>query len=218
MMPETLPYGAWKSPITSDLIVAETIGLGPVLVDGGDIYWTESRPGEGGRNVLVKKDGGDVTPPPFNVRTRVHEYGGGSVVIHQGAVWFSHFADQRLYLLEPGGMPRPLTPAPADGTSFRYADGMIDTARKRWIGVREAHGAGHQVDNAIVAVDPTTPSAGRVLVEGADFYAAARVSPDGKRLAWVQWNHPNMPWVGTELWVAEFAEDGGIGARRKIAG
>ena len=217
-MPETLPYGAWKSPITSDLIVAETIGLGAVLVDSGDIYWTESRPGEGGRNVLVKRDAGDITPPPFNVRTRVHEYGGGSAVVHQGAVWFSHFADQRLYRLEPGGTPQPLTPEATDGAGFRFADGVIDAARARWIGVREAHGAEHRVDNAIVTVDPTMPNAGRVLAEGADFYAAPRVSPDGKHLAWVQWNHPNMPWVGTELWVAAFAEDGGLGARRKIAG
>ena len=217
-MPEALPYGAWKSPITSDLIVAETIGLGAVLIDGGDIYWTESRPGEGGRNVLVKKDAGDITPAPFNVRTRVHEYGGGAALVHRGIVWFSHFADQRLYRLEPSGAPQPVTSAAADGSSYRYADGVIDAARNRWIGVREAHGAGHQVDNTIVAVDPTTPSAGRVLVEGADFYAAPRVSPDGRHLAWVQWDHPNMPWVGTELWVAEFAEDGGLGLRRKIAG
>jgi dipeptidyl aminopeptidase/acylaminoacyl peptidase len=217
-MPETLPYGAWKSPITSDLIVAETIGLGGVLVDGADIYWTESRPSEGGRNVLVKKGGGDVTPTPFNVRTRVHEYGGGSVTVHQGTVYFSNFADQRLYRLDPGGAPQALTPEPASGTSWRYADGAIDTVRQRWIGVREAHAAGGQVDNAIVAVDPTTPSAGRVLVEGGDFYAAPRVSPDGTRLAWLSWNHPNMPWVGTELWVGEFAEDGSIATRRKIAG
>ena len=217
-MPETLPYGAWKSPITSDLIVAETIGLGAVLVDGTDIYWTESRPGEGGRNVLVKKDAGDITPPPFNVRTRVHEYGGGPVVVNEGTVWFSHFADQRLYQLKPGGSPLPLTPEAAGGASFRYADGVIDTKRRRWIGVREAHGADRRVDNAIVAVDPTTPSAGRVLVEGADFYAAARVSPDGGQLAWLQWNHPNMPWVGTELWVGDFAADGGLGEPRKIAG
>ncbi|HXP03575.1 MAG TPA: prolyl oligopeptidase family serine peptidase [Stellaceae bacterium] len=217
-MPETLSYGAWKSPITSDLIVAETIGLGAVLIDGGDIYWTESRPGEGGRNVLVKKDGGDVTPPPFNVRTRVHEYGGGAATVHRGVVYFCHFADQRLYRLAPGGTPTPLTPEPAGGASYRYADGVIDTARGRWVGVREAHSAEHRVDNAIVAVDPTTPSAGRVLAEGADFYAAPRVSPDGRHLAWVQWDHPNMPWVGSELWVAEFAEDGRFGQRRKIAG
>src|SRR5580658_1243628 len=221
-MAETLPYGAWKSPITSDLIVAETIGLGGVLVDGDDIYWTESRPSESGRNVLVRrgKDGGreDVTPAPFNVRSRVHEYGGGSVTVHRGTVYFSNFADQRLYRLDPGGAPQPLTPEPVSGTSWRYADGAIDGVRQRWIGVREAHGPGGQVDNAIVAVDPTTPSAGRVLVEGADFYAAPRVSPDGTRLAWLSWNHPNMPWVGTELWVGAFAEDGSIATRRKIAG
>src|ERR1700722_12392656 len=113
-MTETLPYGAWRSPITSDLIVAETVGLGPPMVDGGDIYWTESRPSDGGRNVLVHRgrDGGlqDVTPAPFNVRTRVHEYGGGSVTVHRGVAYFSNFADQRLYRSAAGGVPEPLTP------------------------------------------------------------------------------------------------------------
>jgi dipeptidyl aminopeptidase/acylaminoacyl peptidase len=220
-MPETLSYGAWKSPITSDLIVAETIGLGGVLVDGDDIYWSESRPGEGGRNVLVRrtKDGGreDVTPAPFNVRTRVHEYGGGAVTVHRGTVWFSNFADQRLYRLTPGAAPAPLTPEAAGGASWRYADGVVDEARGRWIGVREAH-AGGRVDNAVVAVDPAQPGPGLVLAEGYDFYASPRLSPDGQRLCWISWNHPNMPWVGTELWVAEFAANGGLADRRKIAG
>jgi hypothetical protein len=154
---ETLPYGAWRSPITSDLIVAETIGLGGVIVDGDDIYWTESRPSEGGRNVLVRrtKDGGreDVTPAPFNVRTRVHEYGGGSVTVHHGTGYFSNFTDQRLYRLPDGGAPAPLTPEAAGGTSWRYADGVIDSTRELWIGVREAHEPDGRVDNAIVAVD-----------------------------------------------------------------
>jgi dipeptidyl aminopeptidase/acylaminoacyl peptidase len=216
-MPETLPYGAWRSPITSDLIVAETIGLGGVIVDGGDIYWTESRPGEGGRNVLVKRGGGDVTPAPYNVRTRVHEYGGGAVTVHRGTVYFTNFGDQRLYRLAPGSVPEPLTPEPGDGTRWRYADGVIDAARNRWIGVREAHSEGG-VDNAIVAVDLGAPNPGRTLVEGGDFYAAPRLSPDGRRLAWLSWNHPNMPWVGTELWVAEIAGHGGLAAPRRIAG
>jgi dipeptidyl aminopeptidase/acylaminoacyl peptidase len=219
---ETLPYGAWRSPITSDLIVAETIGLGGVLIDGDDIYWSESRPGEAGRNVLVRrtKDGGreDMTPPPFNVRTRVHEYGGGAALVSRGTAYFSNFADQRLYRLAPGGAPAALTPQATDGASWRYADGVFDEARRRWIGVREAHGAGGRVDNAIVAVDPALPGPGRVLVEGSDFYAAPRLSPDGRRLAWLGWNHPNMPWVGTELWVAEIASDGSLGPRRMIAG
>jgi dipeptidyl aminopeptidase/acylaminoacyl peptidase len=221
-MTETLPYGAWRSPITSDLIVAETIGLGGVIVDGDDIYWTESRPGEGGRNVLVRrtKHGGreDVTPAPFNVRTRVHEYGGGSVTVHQGVAYFSNFADQRLYRLSGGGAPAPLTPEAAGGTNWRYADGVVDSARQRWTGVREAHESDGRVDNAIVAVDLAQEGPGRVLAEGYDFFAAPRISPDGKRLAWLSWNHPNMPWVGTELWVAEFAGDGSLGPRKMIAG
>ncbi|HTW52699.1 MAG TPA: hypothetical protein VME45_12500, partial [Stellaceae bacterium] len=221
-MPETLPYGAWKSPITSDLIVAETIGLGGVIVDGGDIYWTESRPGEGGRNVLVRrtKDGGreDVTPAPYNARTRVHEYGGGAVTVHRGVAYFSNFADQRLYRLAPGGAAEPLTPAPGEDTRYRYADGVVDDGRQRWIGVREAHEPDGRVDNTIVAVNFGAIGAGRVLVEGSDFYAAPRLSPDGRRLCWLSWNHPNMPWVGTELWVAEIAADGGLAQRRKIGG
>ena len=216
-MPETLPYGAWRSPVTSDLIVAETIGLGGVIVDGADIYWTESRPSEGGRNVLVKKDAGDLTPAPYNVRTRVHEYGGGAVTVRQGTVYFSNFADQRLYRQAPGGTPEPLTPEPGDGTRWRYADGVIDIARNRWVGVREAH-SGERVDNTIVAIDLAALGPGRVLVQGSDFYAAPRLSPDGRTLAWLSWNHPNMPWVGTELWVAEVAEDGGLATPRKIAG
>jgi dipeptidyl aminopeptidase/acylaminoacyl peptidase len=216
-MPETLAYGAWRSPITSDLIVAETIGLGGVIIDGADIYWTESRPSEGGRNVLVKKGAGDVTPAPYNVRTRVHEYGGGAVTVRQGTVYFSNFSDQRLYRQAAGGTPEPLTPEPGEGARWRYADGVIDPARDRWIGVRETH-SGERVDNALVALDLTACSAGRVLAEGSDFYAAPRLSPDGRRLAWLSWNHPNMPWVGTELWVAEIAADGGLAAPHKIAG
>jgi dipeptidyl aminopeptidase/acylaminoacyl peptidase len=221
-MTETLPYGAWRSPVTSDLIVAETIGLGAVLIDRDGIYWTESRPSEGGRNVLVRrtKDGGreDVTPPPYNVRARVHEYGGGGAVVHRGVVWFTNFADQRLYRIAPGGTPEPLTPERTEAAGWRYADGVIDEQRGRWIGVREAHGPDGRVDNAIVAVDPAQSGPGRVLAEGCDFYAAPRLSPDGKRLAWLSWNHPNMPWVGTELWIADLAEDGGVAAPRKIAG
>src|SRR5207302_2381148 len=119
---ETLPYGAWRSPITSELIVGETLGLGDIRVDGGDVYWIEGRPGEGGRNVLVRRaqstsiSGGgsidDITPPPFSVRTRVHEYGGGAMHVHRGFVYFAYFADHRLYQQAAGMEPSPLTPPP----------------------------------------------------------------------------------------------------------
>ena len=220
--PETLPYGAWRSPITSDLIVGETIGLGDILIDGGDIYWIEGRPSEGGRNVVVwrTKDGGheDVTPPPFSARARVHEYGGGATTVHRGVVYFSNFTDQRLYRLASGGAPTPLTPQPAEGTSWRYADGVIDPVRRRWIGVREEHHADGRVDNTLVAIDLQRPGPGTVVAQGHDFYSSPKLSPDAKRLAWLCWNHPNMPWVGTELWVAAVAADGSLAAPQRIAG
>src|SRR5260370_32863693 len=113
---ETLPFGAWRSTITSELIVGETIGLGDIIVDGSEIYWIEGRPSEGGRNVVVRA-GEDVTPAPFSARTRVHEYGGGAACIDRGAVYFSNFADQRLYRQAAGQAPAPLTP---ERGGFRY--------------------------------------------------------------------------------------------------
>ncbi len=228
-MPEvkTAPYGTWKSPITSELIVARTVGLGEVVLDGEDIYWIESRPSEGGRNAIVHRspDGElvDVIRTPFNARTRVHEYGGGSFTVHEGVVYFSNFADQRLYrvesnpLLEGGmGIPHPITPE----TALRYADGVIDTERNRMLCVREDHRITmREPINTIVAVDLAGDiDGGEILVEGNDFYAAPRLSPDGKQLAWLTWNHPNMPWDGTELWVAEVQEEGALGEPQKVAG
>lgn len=211
---QTLPYGAWRSPITSDLIVAGSIGLSAVQLDGDDIYWIESRPAEGGRNVLVR-NGTDVTPAPYNTRTRVHEYGGGTVTADRGIAYFTNFTDQRLYRAAPGAAPEPITP---ERGGLRHADGAIDRTRNRWIGIREEHAAGGRVDNLVVAVELDRVNAGRVLAQGCDFYAAPRLSPDGKRLAYVSWNHPNMPWVGTELWVADIAEDGGLASSRRVAG
>src|SRR5260370_20424493 len=164
---EILPYGAWRSPITSDLIVGETIGLGDILIDGGDVYWIEGRPSEGGRNVVVRRIPGgsteDITPAPFSARTRVHEYGGGAATIADGVVLFTNFADQRLYRQMAGQPPQPLTP---EGTGCRYADGRIDARRTRWIGVREEHSASGRVDNTLVAVELAAPGPGLVLTRG----------------------------------------------------
>ena len=203
------PYGSWKSPITSELIVAKSIGLSEVRLDGNDAYWLESRPEEGGRNVVVR-DGTDLTPPPFNVRTRVHEYGGGAWTVADGVLFFSHHTDQRLYSLEPGGSPVPLTPEGA----WRYADGVIDSRRRRWIGVREDHTEpGREAVNTIVSIPLSgPPSSGTmlasVLASGHDFFSSPRLSPDGRWLAYLTWDHPRMPWEGTTLFVVELAEDG----------
>jgi dipeptidyl aminopeptidase/acylaminoacyl peptidase len=156
----------------------------------------------------------DVTPQGFNVRSRVHEYGGGAAIVRDGVTYFSHMADQRLYRHVPGTPPVPLTP---EGSGHRYADGVIDTRRARWIGVRESHADG-VAENTIVDVDLNTGGAGRVLTSGNDFYAAPRLSPNGGELAWLTWRHPNMPWVGTELWVADIAPDGTLTAARMVAG
>jgi dipeptidyl aminopeptidase/acylaminoacyl peptidase len=217
---ETLPYGAWRSPITSDLIVGETIGLGDILVDGGDIYWIEGRPREG-RSVLVRREPtgviADVTPAPFNARTRVHEYGGGGATVHDGMIFFSNFADQRLYRRAGGLAPVALTP---EGGGWRYADGLFDAPRRRWIGVREAHGAEGRIDNTLVAIDldASASGPGHVLTQGHDFYASPKLSPDGAWLAWLSWDHPNMPWVGTQLWLAESGADGALATPLLIAG
>jgi dipeptidyl aminopeptidase/acylaminoacyl peptidase len=218
------PYGSWKSPITADLIVSESIGLGQVAIEGEDTYWIEGRPAESGRNVIVRHtpDGqtSDVTPPPFNVRTRVHEYGGGAFLIIDGSVCFSNFADQRLYRTNAGREPQPVTPKIA----LRYADGIFDRSHERArssgriICVREDHtGAGREAINTIASVDLKSGES-YVLISGHDFYASPRLSPDGTRLAWLAWNHPNMPWDGTGLWVGKIHADGSLSHAECIAG
>jgi dipeptidyl aminopeptidase/acylaminoacyl peptidase len=215
------PYGSWKSPITSDLIVAGSLRLGEIRLDGETIYWSEGRPIEGGRNVIVQRSSAgqtrDITPAaPFNVRTRVHEYGGGAYQVANGTIYFSNFIDQRLYKQPVGDDPQPITP---EG-SFRYADAVVDEPRQRLICVREDHGNGeHEPINTIVSVSIAgSDDGGTVLVSGSDFVASPRLSPDGSQLAWISWNHPFMPWDGTQLWVASVQPDGSLGEVQQIAG
>ena len=215
-------YGSWKSPITSDLIVAGTVDLGRIVAEGEMVYWAELRPSEKGRLAIVRRTATgqveDLLPAPWNARTRVHEYGGAAFLVHAGVVYFSNFADQRLYRLVPGQEPQPLTP-PVD---LRYADGVMDARRERLVCIREDHTAGdREAINTIVSLplDGTSlESGGQVLVSGSDFYSNPRISPDGARLAWLSWNHPNMPWDGTELWLAEIQPDGSLANPALIAG
>ena len=216
--PITKPYGEWTSPITSDLIVAESIRVGAPSFDGDDIYWLESRPQEKGRSVLVRRtlDGKveDMTPPPLNVRTRVHEYGGGAYVVRDGIAYFANFKDQRVYRQPVGENPAPLTPE----NNMRYADFVAVPNTSNLIAVREDHSGTGEAVNTVILLDGQTGGSGKVLVEGNDFYAAPRVSPDGTKLAWLTWNHPNMPWDGTELWAADLSGDGNLSNAGKVAG
>ena len=218
-MPEVTTYGSWKSPITPELIVTSGIALGQIALDGDDIYWIEGRPQEGGRNVIVRwtPDGAtmDLTPPPFNVRTRVHEYGGGAFAVADGVVYFSNFSDQRMYCQEPGEGPQPITP---EG-DLRYADGVVDREGSLMYCVREDHTvSGREPVNTLVSLPLHAEGTTKTLAEGYDFYSSPRLSPDGSRLAWLSWNHPNMPWDGTELWVASLEPDRALGRRTLVAG
>ena len=215
----TAPYGSWKSPITSDLIVSDFVRLAEPSFDGEDIYWTELRPPNAGRITIVKRtaDGQttDVTPPEFNARTRVHEYGGGAYIVQDGVLWSSNYDDQRLYRIDPGGEPVALSPE----VDLRYADGVFDSRRNLIYAVREDHTGEGEAVNTVVSLSATEPGdGGDIVASGCDFYSNPRLSPDGSRLAWLQWNHPNMPWDGTELHVAQLDEAGRVVDSQQIAG
>jgi dipeptidyl aminopeptidase/acylaminoacyl peptidase len=213
----TAPYASWKSPITAQLISSGAITLGLTAIDGDNLYWLESRPSEGGRQVLMCRDAmgdmAELTPAPFNIRTRVHEYGGGAYAVKAGIIYFCHFTDQRIYRQTENQSPAPLT---AEG-AWRYADLQIDMQRNRILCVREDHShAPTEAVNELVAVDLSNGKT-KVIASGADFYSSPRISPDGKQLAWISWNHPDMPWDATELWLADFAADGSLANMQKIA-
>ena len=220
--PLVAPYGSWKSPLTSDRIVSESIRIGQIALDEDRVFWVESRPQEGGRNAIVQRDAGGtlhaLTPAPLNVRTRVHEYGGGAYCAAEGVVYFSNFSDQRLYRQRPGEAPEPVT---ADA-AMCYADGIMDLRHRRLLCIREDHTLSDQEpQNSIVSIPLDNNSGhtcGGILVSGNDFYASPRLSPDGQQLAWLAWNHPNMPWDGTVLWVADLGQDGSIETPRCVAG
>jgi dipeptidyl aminopeptidase/acylaminoacyl peptidase len=217
-MPITAAYATWKSPITAELISSGAITLGLTAIDSENIYWLESRPNEGGRNVLMRRDAQgkitELTPAPFNLRSRVHEYGGGAYAVKNHIIYFCNFSDQRIYRQAGNQPPAPLTP---EGP-WRYADMQIDTSRDRFICVREDNSqAGKEAVNELISIALADGTV-NVIASGADFYSSPRLSPDGKQLVWISWNHPDMPWDATELWLADFAADGTLNPAEKIAG
>ena len=212
-------YGSWQSPITAGLVARQNIRFGDLLVDQDVLYWVEGRPAEKGRSVIVQHtpDGQtrDVVHAPFSARSRVHEYGGGGFAVSKGFVYFVNFEDQRIYVRDHSGGVQPVTAE--DGN--RYADLVVDRMRDRIICIQEEHGEDvREPVNSIVSVDITARTMPQVLISGSDFYSSPNLSPDGEHLAWLTWNHPNMPWDGTELWIADIDEAGALANPRKVAG
>ncbi len=220
-MPRTASalYGSWKSPLTSHMVASGTTRFESQLATFNDeVYWAESRPDEEGRYVIVHWTQGrgrmDLNPKPYSARTRVHEYGGGAFLVDNGTVYFSNFTDQRLYKLTTNSEVKPVTP----DNGLRYADGVMDHKHHRIICICEDHtGVGKQAVNSIVSIGLIGNEI-NTLVSGNDFYISPRISPDGKHLAWLTWNHPDMPWDYTELWLGDISVDGSISRAVKIAG
>ena len=211
------PYGSWLSPIKADWIAAGTIRLFDLVVDDSSVYWIELRPTEAGRHVIVRHDADgtarEINPPPFNARTRVHEYGGASYIPAWGGVVFVNFTDQGLYHVVDGSEPRRIN----NQADVRYADFIRDDWRNRLIAVCEDHTASDaEPVNSIAAIYPDGRS--EVLISGNDFYSNPRVSPDGRFLAFLTWNHPFMPWDAAQLWVVRFNDDGSPSQPLYIAG
>lgn len=216
------PYGSWRSPLTAANVASGGVQIAALSPHGGGLLWTEMRPAEGGRTVVVRHspDGRteDATPAGFNVRTRVHEYGGGAFTAHDGTIFFSNFADQRVYRQRAGEAPQPLTAEPAVNAGERYADYCLTPDGRTLLCVRESHRPGAEATNELVAIPLDGEGDPRTVVSGSDFYSFPRVSPDGRRLAWTCWDHPRMPWDGTELWVADLGSDGSTTVPQLVAG
>jgi dipeptidyl aminopeptidase/acylaminoacyl peptidase len=219
----TAPYGSWQSPITGEAVTAGKMNLDSVVLDGLDTYWLESRPQEKGRMVIMRQDSqgntSQVTPAGFNVRNRVHEYGGGAYTVWQGDIYFCNDADQCIYHQSGSTISVASPKLKGDTPTHRYADLVVDTHRRRLLCVLEDHQSrGREAVNSIASISLDNPEDLKILVAGADFYASPALSPDGKSLAWLSWNHPNMPWDGSVLVTARFQRDGSISVPKLVAG
>jgi dipeptidyl aminopeptidase/acylaminoacyl peptidase len=219
----TAAYGSWQSPIDGDLVTAAKINFDSVKIDGFDTYWLASQPQQKGRMAIVHRDplGHNlvITPPEFNVRNRVHEYGGGAYTVWQGQIYFCNDHDQCIYH-QSGSQIKLASPPVKDAEKTkaqRYADLLIDGLRRRLICIHENHSS-TEPTNSLVAINLDNPMELQVLAEGADFYASPCLSPDGRYLAWLSWNHPNLPWDGNTLQVGELQEDGSLGQPKFVAG
>lgn len=220
------PYGAWQSPISAAMVASVGTGFGGLMTEiqvyRERVYWIEPRPAERGRHaLLVRSPDGEISealPADFNVRNRVHEYGGGNFYVHEGTIYFSNMDDQRLYRAQPGENPEPITPVPDTPAAWRFADGQVTPDGQLFICVRERHEANGEVMNELVAIPTSGQGLPKVIAEGRDFYANPRIHPSGRRIAWIAWDHPCMPWDGSELWQAILQPDGSLSEEECVAG
>jgi dipeptidyl aminopeptidase/acylaminoacyl peptidase len=210
---EARPYGSWSSPVAAPMLAEQVVGIGSPGVDGQTVTWLESRPSEGGRAVVVGAAPGaqpsDLTPASANARTRVHEYGGDAYAVRDGLVLYVEFTDQQLYACDDGEHARRVT----DDPDTRFAAPQFLPGRDALVAVAERHEAGHEAENSLVLVDLADGTV-RTLASGADFYGVPALDPAGERIAWVEWDHPNMPWDTTRLVTARLADDALADPRR----
>jgi dipeptidyl aminopeptidase/acylaminoacyl peptidase len=220
------PFGSWTSPITASMVARGGMSargtLSDLTVEGSTVYWITLRPDEDGRYVITRlaphAEPEDITPQGFNVRTLVHEYGGGSFCVHEGVVFFSNLSDQRVYRQDPGTPPHPISPEPVIPRGLRYADGCVTPDGTRLFLVREMHETDGEVTNEIISLPTDGEGQPEVVASGHDFFASPRVDREGQQLAWLAWDHPQMPWDGTELWTAAIDADGQLVSAKRLAG
>jgi len=218
-------YGSWPSTLSADMLAMGGHRLGHLVVDAGYVYWLESKPEQAGRVVINRcliTDGNNVAKPEvitgdnFSVRTRAHEYGGADFSVRGDTLLFSNDDDQRLYLQKGVDKPIAVTPEPEFKHALRYADMEFSKDGDWVVCVRERHlkkNTPLEVINEIVIISLTENTEPQVLVSGADFYSYPRISPDGRKLTWTCWDHPNMPWDQTALWVADIDSRGQLSNR-----
>lgn len=218
---KTASFGAWQSPISAEMLSSSALKVGQTFIDSNRAYWIETRAAEKGRSVVVSArfDGSDVadfSAPDFNVRNAVHEYGGGAAIVENGDLYFSHFADHKVYVQKAGSKS---ASALCKESSSRYADFCLDSKRNRLIVVREEHyGSGEEPLNFLDVLNLDGSSEPGMLLAGSDFFSSPRVSEDGRLLAWLSWNHPNMPWDETKLWTGNLGNDGSLSNIQLVAG
>ncbi|NVJ61679.1 MAG: S9 family peptidase [Gammaproteobacteria bacterium] len=213
------PYGAWPSEVTAELVAQKGTRLGHMQVHNSSVYWLESRPQEQGRGVVVEFDGvnrKDRSPKSMSVGSMVHEYGGGDFVVGDSGLFFCNHDDQAVYHAASSENCKRLTEVSQKPRAWRFADLKLSADEQFLVAVRERHDC-TPITTDLVLIDTNSGNIS-VIAEGADFYASPAFSPNGKRLAWVQWYHPQMPWDGTELWVADIALDGAASAEHLVCG